>query len=133
MTSSMRRISRLDCYFDPNERKYCITPQSVELAIAEEKAKADKTTVSETFGSVRKGAERAEPAFPNDLESPEIVELENEIRDLQITNKAKDIVIGQMQKERTGFFDQLLAANRKVGELETKLLQIEDSKLKGGS
>src|ERR1019366_10750177 len=25
-------IPRLDCYFDPNERKYFITPQSVELA-----------------------------------------------------------------------------------------------------
>lgn len=126
-------ISRLDGYFDPNERKYYITPQSVELAIAEEKAKADKTPVSEPFGSVRKDAERAEPAYPNDPESREIEEMENEIRDLQITNKAKDIVIGQMQKERTGFFDQLLAASRKVGELETKLLQIEDSKLKGGS
>jgi hypothetical protein len=33
-------IARLDAYYDPNERKYFITPQSVELAIAEEKAKA---------------------------------------------------------------------------------------------
>ena len=39
-------IARLDCYFDPNERKYFITLQSVELAIAEEKAKADKPTPS---------------------------------------------------------------------------------------
>jgi len=31
------------------------------------------------------------------------------------------------QKEREAFFDQLLAANRKMGELETKLLQIETS------
>ena len=37
----------------------------------------------------------------------------------------KDFLIDQMQKERNGFFDQLLAANRKVGELETKLLQLE--------
>ena len=36
-------IARLDSYFDPNERKYFITPQSVELAIAEEKAKAAKS------------------------------------------------------------------------------------------
>jgi hypothetical protein len=46
---------------------------------------------------------------------------------------AKDIAIGQMQKERERIFDQLLTASRKMGELETKLLQIEDSKLKGGS
>jgi len=96
---------------------------------AKTEAKADFRTIRERSEGCGKG----EPSFPNDPESREIEELENEIRDLQITNKAKDIVIGQMQKERTGFFDQLLAANRKVGELETKLLQIEDSKLKGGS
>src|SRR6266852_771497 len=33
-------IARLDAYFDPNEMRYFITPQSVESAIAEEKAKA---------------------------------------------------------------------------------------------
>jgi hypothetical protein len=52
--------------------------------------------------------------------------LERENLDLKITNRGKDFLIEQMQKERTGFFDQLLTANRKVGELETKLLlQIE--------
>jgi hypothetical protein len=71
---------------------------------------------------------RPEAPIPHASESREIEELENEIRDLQITNKAKDIVIGQMQKERTGFFDQLLAANRKMGELEAKLLQLEGPK-----
>jgi hypothetical protein len=30
-----------------------------------------------------------------------------------------------MEKERNGFFDQLLTANRKMIELETKLLQLE--------
>jgi hypothetical protein len=29
-------ITRLDCYYDPNERKYNITPQSVDAAIQEE-------------------------------------------------------------------------------------------------
>jgi hypothetical protein len=33
-------VGKLDAYFDPNERKYFITPESVELAIAEEMAKA---------------------------------------------------------------------------------------------
>src|SRR5437870_5486138 len=36
-------VARLDNYFDPNERKYFISPQSVDLAIQEEKAKAAKT------------------------------------------------------------------------------------------
>ena len=52
-------------------------------------------------------------------------ELEREILDLKITNRGKDMFIEQLKGERTGFFEQLLSANRKVGELETKLLQIE--------
>src|SRR6267378_2623735 len=35
-------VARLDSYFDPNEHKYFITPQSVTLAIREEQAKASK-------------------------------------------------------------------------------------------
>jgi hypothetical protein len=121
-------IARLDAYFDPNERKYFITPQSVESAIAEEKAKAAKNNEpAEPFGKVPNPAERAERPPQKPSESREIKELEHEIRDLQITNKAKDIVIEQMQKERKGFFDQLLAANRKVGELEIRL-QLEGPK-----
>src|SRR6266852_6015975 len=38
--SNKSGIARLDAYFDPNEMRYFITPQSVESAIAEEKAKA---------------------------------------------------------------------------------------------
>ena len=51
--------------------------------------------------------------------------MERENLDLKITNRAKDIVIERMQKERDGFFEQLLTANRNVGALESKLLQIE--------
>ena len=51
--------------------------------------------------------------------------MERENLDLKIANRGKDFLIEQMQKERTGFFDQLLAANREVGELKTKLLQLE--------
>ena len=125
-------ITRLDCYFDPNERKYYLTPQSVETVIQEEIQKVSKMPeppASESVGNVRKDAEIVEPPFPKASESREIRELENQMRDLQITNKAKDIVIDQMQRERNGIFDQLLAANRKVGELETKLLQLEGPKI----
>jgi hypothetical protein len=31
-----------------------------------------------------------------------------------------------MQKERNGFFEQVISANRKMGELEAKLLQLEE-------
>ena len=90
-------------YFDPNERKYYISPQSVELAIAEEKAKAVKSMMqkrSERFRTVPNHAETTDRSFPNASESREVRELGHQIRDLQITNKAKDIVIEQMQKEQ---------------------------------
>jgi hypothetical protein len=48
-------IARLDAYFDPNERRYFITPQSTELEIQEEKAKAVKGA----------GTAEAGKTFPN--------------------------------------------------------------------
>jgi len=54
-----------------------------------------------------------------------MLELERENLDLKITNRAKDIHMERMQKERDVIFEQLLAASRKMGELETKLLQLE--------
>ena len=128
-------IARLDSYFDPNERKYYISPQSAELAIAEEKAKAAKNNDAEMFGTVPQNTEtfRTIPnrpettgrSFPNDAESREVKELEFKIRDLEINNRAKDMMIEGMQKERDKFIEQMMSANRKVGELETKLLQLE--------
>ena len=46
--------------------------------------------------------------------------------DLRILNKGKDFLIEQLRQERDGFFGQLLDASRKVGELETKLLQLKE-------
>src|SRR5689334_1680094 len=48
-------VSRLDCYLDPNERKFYITPQSVERAIEEEKSKSkagELPHVSASFGNI---------------------------------------------------------------------------------
>lgn len=52
-------------------------------------------------------------------------ELEREIFDLQIANRGKDYLIAELNKERKSFFDQLLTANRTVGQLETKLNQLD--------
>ena len=139
-------IARLDSYFDPNERKYYITPQSVELAIAEEKAKAAKLnqptetpaagvnasepfrTVpndAEGFGRMPKGSERKDRHILEDSDVQDVKELTNEIRDLQITNKAKDMVIDRMQSERNALLEQVISASRKVGQLEAKLVGLE--------
>lgn len=80
---------------------------------------------TETFRTIPNRPETTGRSFPNDAESREVKELEYKIRDLEITNKAKDIVIDGMQKERDKFIEQMMSANRKMGELETKLLQLE--------
>jgi len=120
MTKDCNRtgIARLDSYYDPNKRKYYLTPQSVELAVHEEKAKAAKINeASEPIGKVPNDAERATertaPASEGDL--GRIKELEKEVVDLKILNKGKDFILEQLQKERNVFFDQLLTANRKMG------------------
>ena len=119
--------ARLAAYYDPNERKYFITPQSVELAIEEEKAKAAKLNdAGEPFRTVPQPAETTKKSEPvSENETGRLKELERENLDLKITNRAKDMAMEQMRKEREAFFDQLLAASRKMGELETKLLQVE--------
>ena len=55
--------------------------------------------------------------------------MEREIMDSKIANRGKEYLIDQLKGERTGFFDQLLSANKMVGQLETKLHQLEGPKL----
>jgi hypothetical protein len=52
--------------------------------------------------------------------------------DLKITNRGKDYFIEQLQKEREsfaeerrGYVEKLMEFNRQVGELETRLLQLD--------
>lgn len=128
-------VTRLDCYFDPNERRYFISLQSVELAIKEEQAKATKANDgSEPGGSVPKASEARveEPPTREDDVTDDIKVLKQELFDLKITNKAKDYLIEQFQKERDHFtlerkeyIERLITANYKVGALEAKGFQLE--------
>ena len=126
-------VARLDAYYDPNERKYFMSPQSVELAIAEEKAKAAKINEpaepagrdAEGFGSIPHAAENVKKSEPvSEGDESKVSELEKEVMDLRILNKGKDFFIEQLKKERQDFFEQVVSANRKVGELENRLLQL---------
>jgi hypothetical protein len=119
-------VARLDAYFDSNDRKYFITPQSVDAAITEELAKAAKhSEPSERFGTVPTDAggesNRAKPQNPD---TASLKELEQKIFDLQVLNAGKDFYIGQLKDERKFFLDDLKETNRRVGELET-MLQLE--------
>jgi len=138
-------VARLDAYFDPNEHRYFITPESVDQAIAEEKAKAAKAAgAAGLFGTVpndpsngdmpsgpARGA-RPSASIPQEADPERVHALEQEVMDLKITNRGKDYFIGQLKHEREAFaqerqtyVDRLLESTRKVGELETKLLQLE--------
>ena len=78
---------------------------------------------SEPVGSVRKAEEKV--AASDERDDSRAKELERENLDLKIANRGKDYLIDQLKDERNGFFDQLLTASRKVGELENRLLQLE--------
>jgi hypothetical protein len=126
-------ITRMDGYYDPNERKYFITPQSVGTAIQEEIQRAKKTTGipdSESFGNPVEHVKHSLPTGPAKIpDERKVQELERENLDLKITNRAKEIVIERMQKERDGFIEKLLVSSRTVGQLETKLHQLDGPKL----
>jgi hypothetical protein len=122
-------VARLDAYFDPNERKYFITPQSVELAIAEEKAKAAKIIESsEPVRTIPNESEKAQQTSEvgSEAGTGRIRELEKEVMDLKITNRGKDYFIERLQKERETHVEKLMTLSREVGELETRLLQLSE-------
>jgi hypothetical protein len=122
-------MARLDSYFDPNERKYYITPQSVEAVIQEEIQRAGKngdSSPSEAFGNDVTRVKHSGNATA--AEDRKLQELERQIMDLKIANRGKDYLIDELNKERKSFFEQLLTANRTVGQLETKLNQLDGPK-----
>jgi len=125
-------ITRLDSYFDPNLRKYYITPQSVEAVIQEEIQRANKLSnapASETFGWTEARVKHSGNIGHQHTDDEKVQELEREIRDLQITNRAKDMFIEQLKDERVGFVEKLLSSTRTVGQLETKLQRLDGPKL----
>jgi len=122
-------ITRLDSYFDPNERKYYITPQSIEAVIQEEIQRGRKSTetpISEAFGSSVAHVRHPQTTAPEKpIHERKVQELERQIMDLKIANRGKDYLIDQLKGERTGFFEKLILANRTVGQLETSLNQLD--------
>ena len=134
-------IARLDAYFDPNERRYFITPQSVDAAIAEEKARAAKVNAeiplpipndrgsgeyddAEAFRTTR---HEPESSNRDHAEVVELAELRKENIDLKITNRGKDYFIEQLQKEREGLIKQVVDSSQRVGQLESELRLLGES------
>ena len=61
-----------------------------------------------------------------EADSDELAELKREVRDLEITNRVKDLQIERMEKDCEKIFQQLVETSRTVGQLETKLLGLEE-------
>jgi hypothetical protein len=142
-TPNKQGLSRLDCYYDPNERRYFITPQSVERAIEEELAKAIATgklaNNAEDFGNTQQSSEnkeaRTEAAGGTESENEQDAQLKtltDELFNLKVDKAAKDQFVTLLKDQITAdreqfkeFVAQIAESARKIGELETKLLQLE--------
>jgi hypothetical protein len=116
--------SRLDAYYDPNERRYFVTPESVEWAIAEEQAKAARVNEGKPVDTKLPNAAKTDSEPMRKALEPSVhdSELLKENLDLKITNRAKDMFIEQLQKEREGLLNQVVTSSQRIGELETRLL-----------
>jgi hypothetical protein len=100
-----------------NLQKHFYTPKAAKI-----------NEVSEPIRTVPNPSEGVEQNQAPEGDSALARELEKEIMDLKITNRGKDFFIEQLQKERDGFFNEVIKANRKLGELETRLLQLGEGK-----
>ncbi len=139
------KVPRLDCYFERNDNKYYITPNSVNRVIQEEqnKLKIQRQTLpsetprnpsetpnndSEAFGtppdSFRTLPKAAED-LDNQTQPGNSKELEAEILDLRITNKAKDMFIKQLRESNDSLFKDLKHASYQLGQLETQIKQLQ--------
>jgi hypothetical protein len=146
-------VPRLAGRYEPNERRWFITEESVRLAIAEEVAKQREAELRNAQAAERAGIpdeaekfrdehhrdgtggqvfERTESAFEEEVLTEEkdkrIRELEYKLRDEQIASRAKDIAISRLKNEHMHLLDHVAMWSRQVGVLETKLLQIEGPK-----
>lgn len=127
-------VARLDAVFDANERKWFITQESVERAIAEEQARDARRNEP-----LPTSTEQEQPAVPNAPESRAQRDSMDEpdpehnarLRDLEITNRVKDAYIDKLKEdlknadeERKIYIQQLIDNSHLIGSLETQLRQI---------
>ena len=113
-------LARLDAFFDTNDRRWFITPQSVASAIAEEQAKTEVAIPQPS--EVENDAVRSRPRAGAGVGN--CMGLEQELLDLRILNRSKDFFIEQLQKDRDAMLERLVSGSHRIGELETRLKQI---------
>lgn len=128
-------VARLDAVFDANERKWFITQESVERAIAEEQARAarrDDLVSGHSEESVPNASEQTlKRPRPSDSDDDDRTELRGKLRDLEIANRVRDSVIEKLENdlqnadaERRGYIQQLIDKSYQIGSLENQLHQL---------
>jgi hypothetical protein len=89
--------------------------------------------ISEPFGNAQKSAHHFSETFrATDPESEtEIADLRRKIMDLEITNRVKEQLLDRLNdelikrdEERRTYIERLITDNRRIGELESQILQI---------
>jgi hypothetical protein len=136
-------VQLLDAYFDENERKFFITPESVPSAI--EEVRARKIRMKQNYGDVPNRSEperRTEQNIPehsgtdgnvpveerntqiSNEDKKKIEKLEEKVFDLKVSNEAKGQVIRQMQEDKKETLIMMREDRTFIGKLKTKLLQL---------
>ncbi|MBT3877827.1 MAG: hypothetical protein HOF76_02080 [Candidatus Scalindua sp.] len=136
-------VQLLDAYFDENERKFFITPESVPSAI--EEVRERKIRMKQNYGDVPNRSEperRTEQNIPEHSGTNENVpsaekhpqtsneveekfkKLEEENFDLKVSNQAKGQIIRQMQEDKKETLIMMREDRTFIGKLKTKLLQL---------
>lgn len=118
-------MGRLDCVFDQNERRYLVTPESIERAIEEEKARRTKSGEEKPVAT--------NTSDPVDRSAPQdTAHLEKKLSEANATIRWKDQLITQLGEDRGRLFgeirrvvDKLSEANREIGRLETEVRPLE--------
>src|SRR5206468_2917049 len=139
-------ITRLDAFLDTNERRYFITPQSVNRAIEEERARAAAAGAQSPSSEAlpnrpqqeqQKASEHVHATGPkrsegqSEDETRELTDLRRKVVDLEITNRVKEQLLGRMNDElqkkddeRRAYIERLIANGQLIGEMKSQLLQL---------
>ena len=122
-------VARLDCFLDQNERKYFITPQSVDLAIKEEQAKAERNQpgTSEDFGRrpAQVGSDTSDDGDEADAGSATAKALQAKVNRLKIEVAVKDQLIERYDADRSEVLERIESAGRYTGRLEARVLEVD--------
>jgi len=132
------RGEKLDCFLDPDEERYYITRESADRLIGQLKEIMARHRQTEFVAAGPTTSDHVRPGqTPPDSQqeatyAEKLKELEDKVFNLEVDKRAKDQFVihlkDQIKADRDEFTKKLVFYSRKVGELETKLLQLDAPK-----